>query len=1623
MEQRASFGYWLRRRRKALDLTQEVLAQQVGCAVATIRKIEADERRPSRVLAERLAEYLSIPPDQCAAFLKAARAELAADRLPASIDMLTDGDLQPQPPHNYILHEQIGSGGFSVVYRAVQPEVGREVAIKIILPRYANQATFIRRFESEAQTVARLEHPHIVPLYDYWREPGGAYLVMRYMPGGSLESTLRRGAWSIPQITHLLEQIGSALAFAHRRGVVHGDVKPANILLDQDSNTYLADFSIARDLLTISTIEPPQAGIEISSPSYLAPEQVSGAPITPWTDIYGLGVLLYTLLAGQLPCPELPRGERTHQQRYAPLPPLRARCPDLPPALDQVIQTATAYQMAERFPDVASMIVSWRQALATSGAGNGPSSAGATAEKDKLTYEGGPPAVLDAEIDNPYKGLRAFGEADVADFFGRATLVERLLNRMAEAEPAARFLAVVGPSGSGKSSAVRAGLVPALRGGRLPGSEHWFIVEMLPDGHPIEELKAALLRVAANPPPSSLVEQIQADVHGLARAVDHVLPDDPDTELVLVIDQLEELFTLTLNEASRAHFLQSLYTALVEPGSRLRVVITLRADFYDRPLNYAGFAELVRLRTEVLLPLNPQELEQAIVGPAARVGVAPAVDLITTILQEAGNQPGTLPLLQYALTELFDRRDGRTLTLEAYKASGGISGALAHRAEAIFTTLDEPAQQAARQIFLRLIALGEGAEDTRRRVLRSELSALINDTEQGQAEPGMGMRLAFQSPSLTVTRAQIIDRVIDAYGRARLLTFDRDPITRSPTVEVAHEALWREWGRLRSWLEASRADIRMQRTLNAEAAQWASAGRDSSYLLSGMRLAQLAGWANHSSLALTHNERALLDASVDQQRQSAAIEQARQRRELMIAQQLAEAEQHRADEQFRAAARLRRRALLLAGALLVALVAIVAVVALAWNNATLAQQNAVNAATAQASFIQSERLRLAAEATAAIERGASGELPRLLALHSLRYGYSPQADTALLEALTRGMIQRRFIGHTAAVNGVALAPDGKYGLTGSADFSARLWDVTTGAEIRQYTGHTGAINSVTFAPDGRSILTGSADRTARLWDRASGRELRRFVGHTDVVNDVAFSPDGRQILTASMDQTARLWDASSGHELRRLVGHSDAVTGVAFSPDGKRALTSSYDRTARLWDLATGQTLQVFEGHAGGLSSVAFAPDGRSMLTSSFDGTARVWDLASGRELKQLTGHTDALIGHAHFSPDGKQAVTASFDKTVRLWDIATSRELRRFAGHAAMVTDVAFSADGKLIFSGSADKSALLWYAHAEQEPRVFSDPTGGVTSVALAPGQSQLALAGGESGFAQLWNIGTGARLRSLGGQPGSISSVAFSTDGRLAVVSSSGVAIWDIATGQQVRALQGTARFSRAVFSPDGGQVLAGSDDTTAWQWDASTGQRLRALAEHTGAVADVAFSPDGTHALTGSADGTARLWEAASGRELCVFSGHTGAVTSVAFSPDGTYALTGSVDGTARLWNTSTGREVRVFSGHADAVTSVAFSPDGTYALTGSVDGTARLWNTSTGREQRRFAGHTSAITSVAYSADGRYVLTGSMDRTAQLWRANIQDVIQIACAQLPHDLSAEERATYNINDDMATCPKP
>jgi WD40 repeat protein/DNA-binding SARP family transcriptional activator len=1215
-----------------------------------------------------------------------------------------------------------------------------------------------------------------------------------------------------------------------------------------------------------------------------------------------------------------------------------------------------------------------------------------------------------AVLANPYKGLHPFQEKDAPDFFGREASVQRLLSRLKEDGPYTRFLAVVGPSGSGKSSLVRAGLIPALRKGAIPGADGWKIVTILPGSHPLEELITALQRLAA-PVDAALWHDREGDARGLLRIIKHTLPEDEHIEMLLLIDQFEEVFSLVTDENIRRHFLDNLLTALTEPHSRLRVVITLRADCYDRPLLYAELGELVRERTEVVLPLSPEELQRAIGGPAERLGVQVEPAVVAKIINDVNEQPGALPLLQYALTELFDRREDSRLTLAAYQAGGGVRGTLASRAESLYAGLDEQAQPVARQVFLRLVQVGENTEDTRRRVPWSEMVSLAGSDTSAHA-------------------------LIDHYAEHRLLTLDHNPTTNSATVELAHEALIREWRRFHTWIDESRGDLRQQRVLAAAAEEWRAAGQDRSYLLTGSRLAQVDGWAEQSGVTLTPDERTYLDSS-------------------------------RAEHERQRGRRRRARNVTLAAAVAVALVMTV-LAGFAFDRERQAQ--AARTRTAREAAVN-HSLVLAADAKAEYASG-NIDLALLLALQATGIDDPPAESVRALNTVGLGAGTRAiFQTHTNIVKAVAFSPDSRRALSGSCqqiganDTCAQgdliLWDVESQTLLRRLEGHTGWINGVAFSPDGQTALSASGDGTLILWDVNTGAIMRRFEGHSGGVNGVAFSPDGQTALSASDDATLILWDVSTGDIIRPFEGHTGAVTCVAFSPDGQTAVSGSADWTLILWDVQTGDIIHRFEGHSNTISAVAFVPgaagDNQTILSASLDYHMKAWDVQTGAFIRDAPAFEDQVKSLA-VTPDGRRALVG-FATSMALFDLERWQMVTFYTISQIAIWSESISQDGRLALLGAGDGSLHLWNMGEQVELYRWTPPTASYSRMIrlLDEGRqlgslyftvddsdpAKLAMALGawnvddsSPGFRQsIRRVVLTKPFEEISGNWGD-----YSPDGQYALINfgdywgnsgQNAIVLYDVETGQTIRRFEGQAYLGRSVaFSPDGRTALTGSMAWTdywlqdAWGqgelllWDVASGALLRRF-DTTDDVTSISFSRDGRRALTSSVvHPYIHLWDVETGKSLreCRFPSENGGYV-VRFGPDEKTALAGSSFGALIQWNLDTCAIIHRFIGHTTNIPALDISPDGRYVLSGDESGNIILWNLETGEELRGWVGHSSAVWEIMFSPDGLTAYSASFDGSIRQWQIAdwpLNELLAwVHANRYIRDFTCEERVLYRI----------
>ena len=1061
----------------------------------------------------------------------------------------------------------------------------------------------------------------------------------------------------------------------------------------------------------------------------------------------------------------------------------------------------------------------------------------------------------------PYRGLLAFEPKHRRFFFGRRRLETALVERVREAAKGTkpRFQVVAGASGTGKSSVVMAGLVPLL-----PEREwDWLVTrpgELVRAGTTASGERSGVLqglreRLHRLWSPEPLPTREGATRDELVEEARRLRQARPERQLLLVVDQLEEVFT-QLGAEERLALPRALWALAREREVGCVVVSTLRVDHFER-CGEVALEEGTRLDTVVyaeehrtfVAQLEPEELAEVIEGPARRVGLELEPGLVERLSADVGQQPGALPLLEHALDLLWQRREGRRLTHRAYEELGELAGALTRTAEQLYEALGEAERQQARRLLVRLVALRDvTSARARGRVWAEEL--------RPRESPG---REAFD----TALEKLVAHRLLVKGGA--------EEEGRGAWVQLAHETLLRRWERLERWVEEDWEREQQLRELEGWARDWEEhrGGVDggASYLLTGSRLGYARGLREKHGGELSPWSVRLLEASEAAEEHQRTEERMRQQKETETMRALAEARAR--------AARFFRSSFVVTAVLLVG--AVVAVV-LVWR---LGQQE----------WLQ----RKAAESTARLllaERFLTRDPTRaLLFLREVRpEQHGPRWWATALEVLSRPVASAVLRGHGKMLNLAVFSPDSQRVVTTSTDGTARLWTVE-GKALATLSGHEGPVYSATFSPDGQRLVTTSADATARVWSLA-GEPLATLSGHGRTVWTASFSPDGQRVLTASaegtvrvwsaqgeplltlegqgslssaelspdgqwvvtaaMDKTARVWSTRSRGLPTRLVGNANWVTSARFSPDGQRVVTSSEDGTVRLWS-TNGKPLTLHEGHRAMVVSARFSPDGRWLVTASHDGTARVWSTRE-RVFPTLAGHRNGVTS-ARFSPDGRRLVTASMDQTARLWS-AEGTLLARLEGHGHVVNQAAFSPDGRLVVTASADMTARLWSTE--------------------------------------------GKPLATLSGHRHHVVSAVFSPDGQRVLTASRDdtARLWST-EGKPLATLSGhLSELQMAAFSPDGQRVVTASIDRTARVWSAR-GEPLATLEGHLSDVVSAAFTPDGKRVVTASRDNTAAVWSQ-EGQQLARLQGFGGWVTTVAFSPEGQWVVTTSEDGTARLW---------------------------------------------------------------------------------------------------------------------------
>jgi len=1207
---------------------------------------------------------------------------------------------------------------------------------------------------------------------------------------------------------------------------------------------------------------------------------------------------------------------------------------------------------------------------------------------------------------NPYRGLEAYEEADAGYFFGRESLVATVIERVRMAN----FITISGPSGSGKSSLAKAGVLHALRQGAIAGSDQWLLAAMQPKGDPLEQLARAIEHLTQTPDSGDYLRQNgRQNPQALHKQVSTLLGGSDTRRFVLLVDQFEELFTQTKDPALRRDLIALLTEAAQAADGRCKIILSLRSDFVSHCASYDTLRALISQQFQLVGAMSPQDLAKAITLPALEVGAKIDPALVARIIADMKGSPEALPLMSFALRDLFAAEETAVgqpmeLTLAKYIQRGGLDNALEQHANKVFAAFSEDQQQIAEAVFSKLIEVGQGRPDTRRTATLAELI------------PADGDEAAIMAVVQTLSDKNV--RLLTTNGIDEGM-LPETAVLEDVTVTIAHEKLIDAWPWLRELVDNNRELISLQTQIESDARAWHGLA-DDSYLYRGGRLLQIEEREAVLRPLLSSAAHEFITASTaERQRLAAEAEAVRQQEEELISQ--------------KRVGRILRGATAVVGILLI--IAVISAIqassgqAQARNaeaTATVAQgqaeidaQNALQA-EATATIAQGEALiqannALNAEATATVAQGQA-EIERDNALVAQATATVAQGQAELAAAEVERLARSNQVSSLAASTWSVLAlgsNDELSVLLGieaahlTEELEVSLADqVYAGlnnsliqpffdSRLRTVKNNTEWVYSIAYSPNGEQLAFTSLDGTVQLWNPANPAGDPIILVGPSSVYSVAYRPDGEQLASASLDGMVRLWDLTNPASTPTILeGHRGVVLSVVYSPDGQQLASAGADGTVQLWDLANlVDDPAILEGHTNAVNSVAYSPDGQQLASASDDGTVKLWDLTNlAADPAILEGHT-SWVNSVAYSPDGRQLASASYDGTVRLWDMTNpTADPTIIAGHTDWVNSVAYSPDGQQLASASDDGTVRLWdLVNPTLAPVILEGYMDEVLSVAYSPDGRQLAAAG--IGMARLWSLTKPEAVPAvMGGHLDRLWSVAYSLDGRqLASTGDDGVLrLWDLANpATDPTVLTGHTGMGWSVaYSPDGRQLASASADGTVRLWDLTNPATApNVLERYTYNVYSVAYSPDGQQLASADSDSKIQLWDLKEPTApKVILELDTYGVFSVAYRPDGQQLASTTLGGSIQLWDLAnpTASPV-ILEEHTSEVLSVAYSPNGQQLASASHDRTVRLWNsTNPAAAPIILEGHSGTVRSVAYNPNGRQLASASEDGTVRLW---------------------------------------
>ncbi|NMG21022.1 eIF2A-related protein, partial [Brasilonema bromeliae] len=1169
----------------------------------------------------------------------------------------------------------------------------------------------------------------------------------------------------------------------------------------------------------------------------------------------------------------------------------------------------------------------------------------------------------------PYRGLSYFETQHAELFFGRNSQIDELKT----ATQHRNFIPILGASGSGKSSLVFAGLIP-----KLAEQGNWLFTYFRLGSHddPFYAIAEALLPLYRSDDEKTtamvLAQKLKDNKLEIAKILTRIQGKHPQYKLLLIADQFEQLYTSYKDEIQHLFLdlLLSIIQASNDESLSTVMVTTMRADFLDKALSYPPFAEALKQGDIKLGSMTPDKLEQVIEKPALKYGVTFQDGLVERILGDIYNKEDCLPLLAFALEELWNKRTerlkkaalqgkqtDRQLTHEDYTAIGQVKGALATYADDVYNNLTLEQKEQVPKIFIQLVNFSQFTKDrTDRRYVRR----VAKKTELGEKRW----------------------RLVQILAEKRLVVTNRNA-DNEDTVEIIHETLIKQWPLIETWMNENRDFGTWLERMRAAMSQWEKSDRDSGALLRGKPLADAEDWLQKHEEDLT-NEKEYIHQSL-QLREQEKAEKERQELEKLEAQvaldTATERNQILTDANQKAKKKIRYSNIYLAvsvflGAVFLGSAAIAINKQLEAQKGTKLEQAGVNAL----------RQMPSGEIDALLSAMQAGqELKQMIRDNTLLKDYPATSPLLALQKIEDSIHeQNRIDTGQEQIKSVSFSPDGKYIATAGKNDTVILWSpsgekkwIKKGLQ-RVLADSVKTMNFVAFSPDGKKIAAGEGDGTITLWD-LSGNQLTSFKASTTNFKSLSFSPDGQKIATAD-EEKARLWDLW-GKQLAEFVGHKGRVNSISFNPNGQQVATAGYDGTVRLWEVS-GKQLKQFTAHKGQqILSLSFSPDGKYLTTAATgDNTALLWNLSAQDPVK-LEGHQGSVL-NVGFSRDGKIIATTSNDGTVRLWDLS-GKPITTLQGHRGAVSSASFSPDGKYLVTGGVDNTARIWNLSKHNQPiNKFQGHQKDVNSVSFSSTGQQIVTADHE-GIVKLWNLSGQEQASWQADRRGPLWSVNFSPDGQLIATGGydNTVAIWDLSGKLKTRLKGHKNLINNLSFSPNGQMIVTSGADKTARLWNLS-GKLLTILEGHQDVVERASFSPDEKTIATGGWDGNVIIWDL-SGHKIKEWQTKQGKISGLSFSPDGKQLATADKSGVIKIWNLSGNQPLEFFS-YQTGVSSLSFSPNGQYLASGGMDSTVRLWNLK-GYQIAEFKTGKGAIWGISFSPDGKSIVAGGDNGVVQVWQ--------------------------------------